>query len=306
MKKAIILVLSALLLVLAACSAKETPAPSASPTPTPTKTETAGPVVIGPPAGSAVPSAPGNSPSPSASPSASASPSSAAGKLYDPSIFVIKASGKWQQELAKGYYADNECDIYLHKIDQNDNRQVNGTYQGVFWFKTTVNADEYIKDMLKNVPVKIDFGAGGEAVADNFGIVLNTEDDKAWVNYSIPDKDGKPLPLTQDTPVAKGSFVAVSKAVYLKAKGSGAQGEKIDYSDFKSGDTVDMNYVVHVQPDSEESGTSRKVVFYITAAGSEPATVEGTLTRLPGYPEDVSKYLNSKEYQEASRKHLEK
>lgn len=302
MKKAIPLLLLAILLFLTACSAKEA-ASGVSLSPTPSTTETAsGPVAVGVPQ-PASPSSPGSSTSPS--PSATASPSSSAGKLYDPSIFVIKASGKWKQELAKGYYANYECDIYLHKIDANDNRQVEGTYQGVFWMKVDLDAADFLKDMLKDVPMQINFNGGGEAIADNFGIVLNTQDDKAWVDYKIMDKDGKPLPLTQDTPVAKGSVVCIAKNVFLKAKGSGANGVKVDYSKFSKDDEQDMNYIVHVQPDSEESGTTRKVVFFLSSPNGASATVEGTLERLPGYPEDVSKYLNSKEYQDASRKHME-
>ena len=43
-------------------------------------------------------------------------------KLYDPSIFVIQGEGSWRQEIAPNYFADYEADIYLHKIDENDNR----------------------------------------------------------------------------------------------------------------------------------------------------------------------------------------
>ena len=248
------------------------------------------------PSGNATAPAGESSSAPSAAPTSS---------LYDPSIFVIKASGKWRKELAKGYFADYECEIYLHKIDANDNRQVTGTYQGTFWMNVTIDAGEYIDDLLKNVPVELSFDAGGEAVSDNFGIHLNTTDDKAWTDYNILDKNGKALPLTREMPVAKGSFVAIAKNMYLKAKGSGAQGEKIDYSDIPKDQQMDMTYIVHVEPDSAESATTRKVTFFITDSNGTSMTVEGTMTRLPGYPDDVSDYLNSNDYQDASQKHFQ-
>lgn len=299
MKKTVLLSLCILLLFSSACTAKNAELSKNSASPSESKSEEGIILVPGNPS-------PGASGSPSGSESASPSASeSKKSSLYDPSIFVIQASGTWRQELAKGYYADYECDIYLHKIDANDNRKVTGAYQGIFWMNVKLDADDYLKDLLKTVPVEMTFGGGGEAVCDNFGIFLNSEDDKAWVNYNINGEDGKPLPLTQDTPVAKGSFTSVSKVVYLQAKGHGAQGEKLDYSDVKEGEQFDMNYIVHVQPDSMESGTEREVIFFVSSPDGGSAMVKGKLKRLPGYPEDVSKYLNSKEYEDAAKKHLE-
>jgi hypothetical protein len=125
------------------------------------------------------------------------------------------------------------------------------------------------------------------------------------VDYSIPGEDGNPLPLTQITPVAKGSFVTVAKNIYLEAKARGAQGEKVDYSTTEgNGTESDVTYVIHVQPDSAEANGERTVVFYMTTNGKS-VTVEGTMRRLPGYPEDVDKYLNSQEYHDNAFKHME-
>ncbi|HWQ57400.1 MAG TPA: hypothetical protein VN540_00140 [Clostridia bacterium] len=237
-----------------------------------------------------------------ATPAPTAAPTSG---LYDPSIYVIHAQGSWQMELAEGYYANYECEIYLHKIDQNDNRVSTGTYQGYFWMNCALDTSGFIEDMLGDVPIEMTFDAGGEVLSDNFGIYLNTTDDKAWVDYTIPDANGNPLPLTQDTPVAKGSFVVVAKSVFLEAHASGAQGEKVDYSDYPKDQQFDMSYVVHMDPDASEAGGVRKVIFYITDSSGNTFTVEGTMTRLSGYPEDVSDYLNSQEYQDVSTKHFQ-
>lgn len=212
--------------------------------------------------------------------------------LYDPSIFVIEASGTYRMELAPGYYADYEVEIYLDKVDSNDNRVVAGAYQGGLWIKTTIDAKEYIKETFGDAPVAIQFDAGGEAVNDNFAIYLNTTDDKAWTDYSILDEEGNPKPLTRDMPVAKGSTLAISKNVYLDAKARGAQGEKVDYQDTSGDEAIDVNYIVHVEEDGSEVNAQRKVTFQLSGEGFS-FTIEGTLTRLPGYPEDVLDYANN-------------
>lgn len=212
--------------------------------------------------------------------------------LYDPSIYVIEASGTYRMELAPGYYADYEVEIYLDKVDSNDNRVVTGAYQGGLWMKTTIDAEEYIKETFGDAPVSIQFDAGGEAVTDNFAIYLNTTDDKAWTDYSIPDEEGNPKPLTRDMPVAKGSTVAIAKNVYLDAKAQGVQGEKVDYQDTADGDAFDVHYVVHVEENGAEVNAQRKVTFLLSGEGFS-FTIEGTLTRLPGYPEDVLDYANN-------------
>lgn len=289
MKRVVFIACLLLILALSACSQ---PSLTAAATPTPTFAAASAPD------SGAKPTAAATEPPPTPVPTSQVKP-------YDPSIFVIQASKTWRDEIAPNYFVDYSCDIYLHKIDANDNRATAGSYQGTFWMDAKVDASGFISDMLKDVPVAASFEAGGEVVCDNFGIFLNTSDDKAWVDYSIPGADGKPLPLTQDTPVAKGSFVTVAKSVYLEAKARGAQGEKVDYSTTEgTGDETDVTYVVHVQPDSAESNGERTVVFYMTTGGTS-FTVEGTMRRLPGYPEDVDKYLNSQEYHDNAFNHLE-
>ncbi|MEL7602491.1 MAG: hypothetical protein AAGU77_04980 [Bacillota bacterium] len=285
MKRVVFIACLLLILALSACSQ---PSLTAAATPTPTFAAASAPD----------PDAKPTDPPPTPVPTRQVKP-------YDPSIFVIQASKTWREEIAPNYFVDYSCDIYLHKIDANDNRATAGSYQGTFWMEAKVDASGFISDMLKDVPVAANFEAGGEAVCDNLGISLNTTDDKAWVDYSIPGADGKPLPLTQDTPVGKGSFVTVAKSVYLEAKARGAQGEKVDYSTTEgTGDETDVAYVVHVQPDSAESNGERTVVFYLTTGG-QSFTVEGTMRRLPGYPEDVDKYLNSQQYHDNAFKNLE-
>lgn len=299
--KKLMLVLLAALLVLSACNSNSSDNRlTASPTPTPTPG-----LVIGNGGAGRKPGSTAGVATPAATDSTATAEPTKTSALCDPSIYVIEASGTWQQEMAEGYYANGECEIYLHKIDSNDNRVSSGAYTGVFWMNVTLDADEFIKDMLKNAPFTLDFAVGGEAVCDDFGIYLSTQDDKAWVNYNIPDANSNSLPLTSETPVDKGSFATVSKAVYLNAKGRGSQGFKLDYSDVSEGDIMDIDYVVHMQPDSMESNGQREVTFYFTMPDGYSFTIKGTMTRLPGYPEDVAKYTSSGEYQNKVGKYLE-
>lgn len=212
--------------------------------------------------------------------------------LYDPSIYVIEASGTYQMEIAPGYYANYEVELYLDKVDSNDNRVVTGSYQGGLWLKTIIDAKEYIKENFGDLPVTIQFDAGGEAVNDNFAIYLNTTDDKAWTDYAILDDQGNPKPLTRDMPVGRGSTIAISKNVYLDAKAQGVQGEKVDYSDTSADGAIDVNYIIHVEENGMELNAQRKVTIQLSGEGFS-FSIDGTLTRLPGYPEDVLNYANN-------------
>lgn len=105
-------------------------------------------------------------------------------------------------------------------------------------------------------------------------------------------------------PVGKGSFVAVAKNVYLEAHARGAQGETADYSGAGEEDLVDVNYVIHVQPDAAESDSQREVIIELGGEGFR-TTLNGVLRRLPGCPEDVSDHLNSSDYQDSAWRHLQ-
>lgn len=288
MKRVVILCLFCLIFVTSACGKKAEVVIETSPA----VSTTTATLEINPPASQ--PTA--KPPEPTPIPEATESPN----KPYDPSIFIIKASDTWREELAPEYYADYEIDLYLHKIDPNDNRKVSGTYEGIIWMKTSLDTAGYTKSIVGDAPIEINFDAGGEAIRDNLLISLNTTDDKGWVDYSILGENGQPLPLTQDNPVGRGSFVMVAKSVYLEAHGSGVQGEKVDYSTLEgTGDAFDVNYVIHVQTNDQELDGQRKVIINLSGEGFN-RTIEGVMIRIPGYPEDVSDYYNSPEYQNSA------
>ena len=224
---------------------------------------------------------------------------------YDPSIYVIEAEGSWQMELAPGYYANYECEMYIDKVDSNDNRKASGLYTGVFWLKVTLDAGEFISDLLKNAPVEMQFAAGGEGISDN--LTMHLQDGymrDPFENFDIPADGGGAVSPAKEALAGRGTFVVPSVNAYLEAHAQGVQGEKVDYEDSRSSDT-EVSYVIHVEPDPTGSATERKVTLYLTTADGASATLEGIWRRLPGYPEDVLDYANSGKQGEIIEKHLQ-
>jgi len=224
-------------------------------------------------------------------------------KLYDPSIYVIEASGEWRQEVADGYYADYIGELYLHKLDSSDNRSSSGTYTGFFWMKMQLDAADYIKDMLGNVPMNMDFDAGGEGICDNLAVHLKTRDIWEREQYALPLAGDETLVPAEDVPVDKGSFIVVAKQAYLNARATGKQGETLEYSGSAAQD-VELSYIIHMQPDKYEEGAERKVTIHLSDGQGMSAMLFGTMRRLPGYPDDVAKYTQDAPYQQALDKHL--
>ena len=226
------------------------------------------------------------------------------GRLYDPSIYVIQASGTWRQELAEGYYADYECELYVDKVDSNDNRSSDGVYTGFFWMNMKLDTAEFINEMLKDVPVEMQFTGGGEGICDNLGFSLRTRDTLEQSSYAIPLEGDQKQEGGLDVLMDSGSFIVVAKDAYINAHATGAQGESVDYQNSKSAD-VELNYIVHMQPDSSENGDERKVTIYLNDGQGMSTVLNGVMRRLPGYPDDVAKYTQDAPYQEALNKHLE-
>ncbi len=225
-------------------------------------------------------------------------------RLYDPSIYVIEATGQWRQEIAEGYWVDYECEFYLDKIDANDNRSSAGAYSGFFWMGMKLDAGDYLQDFLKDVPVDMSFNAGGEGICDNLVFSLNTREDWERDSYALPMLDGATLSPKIDVPVDKGSFIVVATQAYLNAKATGKQGETLEHADDKTED-VEISYIIHMQPDKYEKGTERNVSIYLSDGKGLSTMIFGKMHRLPGYPDDVTQYTQDAPYQKALDKHLQ-
>ncbi len=212
--------------------------------------------------------------------------------LYDPSIFVIEAAGSWRQELAPGYWADYECKLYVDKFDANDNRSASGVYTGVFWMKTTVDAAEYIKEMLKDLPMAMDFAAGGEGVCDNLTMqLLDGYERNPFGGYAIPDGQGGGADPPKEALAGEGGLTVVGKQAYLNVSARGAGGASLSHQDSQTGD-AELSYIVQVEPDTAHTAAERKVTIHLSDGKGMSATIEGRWRRLPGYRDDMLKYAN--------------
>ena len=223
--------------------------------------------------------------------------------LYDPSIFVIEASGSWRQELAPDYYADYECELYLDKFDANDNRSASGLYTGAFWMKTTLDTADYLKELLKNVPVEMDFAAGGEGVCDNLTMhLLDGYERDPFGDYTIPDGQSGIQP-EKEALAGEGGFIAVGKQTYLDIQARGVGGEQLSHQDGQPDDT-EISYVIHIEPGPARTAMERKVTIHLSGTGGMSTTIEGVWRRLPGYRDDMQKYANEGKSTEMLEKHL--
>ncbi len=227
--------------------------------------------------------------------------------LYDPSIFVIEASGTWRQELAPGYYADYECELYLDKFDANDNRSASGLYTGVFWMSAEIDASEYIEDMLGDAPIELEFDAGGEVICDNLTMHLQDGYQRdPFGNYDIPDGQGGVKTPGKEALAGEGSFVTVTKSVYLEAHARGAAGERVDYQDPGTASSEsDISYVIQIEPDPTFAATELRATIQLSDSQGMSVTIEGVWRRLPGYSDDLLEYANSGKQNEVLNRHMD-
>ena len=226
--------------------------------------------------------------------------------IYPPSIFVIEASGSWRQELTQGYYADYECEFYADKLDETSNQSASGQYTGVFWMKTRLDTGEYLKELLKDAPVKMNFDAGGEGICDYISVILMNGFERQSIggNYTMPDNNGETLTPSGDTLAARGSFIAEATDAYLDVKARGTAGETVEHQDNKTGGT-EIEFVIHVAPDPDFTAAERKVSIHFSSAEGMAVTLEGVLRRLPGYSEDLKAYTSQGKREKILNKHLE-
>lgn len=222
--------------------------------------------------------------------------------LYPPSIFVIEAAGSWRQELAQGYYANYECELYADKLDELDNQSAGGHYTGVLWLKTTLDTGEYIKNFLQGVPVQMEFDAGAEGICDSLSLVFLTGLERDSMGGDSSFSIDSALPA-REALAARGSFTAVAMDAYLSAHARGAAGESVDYENSQAADT-EISYVIHIEPDPDYSMAERKVTIQLSTAEGMLGSFEGVLKRLPGYSEDMKAYTSSGKRDEMLEKHL--
>lgn len=225
------------------------------------------------------------------------------GGLYDPSIFIIEASGTWRQEIARGYFVDFACEIYLDKSDPDDSRAADGLYNGALWLSTEVELSDYLKELLKDAPVEMAFEARGEGICDNLTVHLLSEYKREpWWGYAIPGDEGDILAPEQGL-VAEGGLIAIAKEAYLEIAASGAQGEDLTHTDSRAGD-AEITYIIHIAPDPDNQLTQRKALIHLYNVNGMSVTLEGLWRRIPGYPEDVLAYAQSGQARQMLDRHI--
>lgn len=226
-------------------------------------------------------------------------------KTYEPSIFIIEASGTWQHEIETGYHVNYECELYLDKIEPHDMHSDTGFYSGVFWLRMAFDTGEYISDIIKGVPgLEIMLDAGAEGICDNLAMYLRdgyTRDPTG--NYSIPSGQGGQLEPPHDALADKGSFVVAATQGNLNAYAlDTVKGIELDYEHSGAVD-IDVSYVIHVGPDPTMEATQRRVKIKITTSDGATGMIDGVWRRLPGYPEDLQKYNDSGKSREILDRH---
>ena len=223
---------------------------------------------------------------------------------YDPSIFVIKAKKSWEQAV-EGATIYNECELYLYKIDANDNRRSEGTYQGSFWLKSKMDFGELLEQLMQSGMITAEAEAGGEVFTNTLAVSLNTTDDKKWTDYSVTGEDGKTITPTRDMPVGKGSFAAQVTQGSFSASVQGVQGVQGSVSTDTGGGDITINYIIQAAADvSEGTGGTRKVTIQLWGENFS-IVMDGEMSRSPGYTEDVVKFSQSAEHEKAMKEHMQ-
>lgn len=224
---------------------------------------------------------------------------------YEPSIFVIEASGSWQHEIDKGLYVNYECELYLDRIEPHNMHDDAGAYTGVFWLKLTVDASEMLSQINETVPsFNISLAAEAEGISDSLSFYLRdgyTRDPTA--NFDIPDGQNGHIKPDHNALADKGSFVVSSTYGNINAHAVDTQ-KGISMGHQQSGGTdTEVSYIVHVEPDPTREATQRAVKIHLTLQDGSSTTLNGVWKRLPGYPEDLEKYYNSGKSREILERH---
>jgi len=220
---------------------------------------------------------------------------------YHDSIWVLEGSGSTTITLEEGYFATYSVDMSLVKLEGGS---AQGTYQGGMYITTDIDADEFIKDLLKDVPA--DFGA-----FLNFDVHAYALDNltqlSLWNYYQYPGADWTKAPTDasgKEVSIAKDSFLGEGDIVMnFEVEGIAEGGTAETYLGVPGMNATDegmVGYKIYCPPDGEETGDQnggvRRAVITLTMRGETNVivTIEGTLTRLPGGLENQDKFTRDR------------
>ncbi len=210
------------------------------------------------------------------------------------SIWTLQAKIDYRQVLEEGYYADYTIELDFVKLG---GAYPSGQYTGDAYMSLQLDADDYIKDMLKALPAgmaSINFDAQSHGLRNAIPInVLGfTEFQKEgtpWASEHTKNAGGEQVSPGAEEYVADTSF-SMSFQTVLVAGGQGSTGAgsfKVgDFNFSESGDET-VRIRVIIEPDSvwgndfyAGTGGTRKVQIFFDTNGTE-FSGEGTLTRQP-------------------------
>jgi len=220
-------------------------------------------------------------------------------------IYTITGEIKHRDVLEEGYYADYTIEIDFVKLEGN---YPSGRYTGDVYIKLKVDAEDYIKNMLKDVPagmagVNFDLDAYGlrnDIAVHVQGLQEFEMEGGKWKSSYTKDDDGN------EVVPGEGDYVSeTSTSIPYKTSGTAggwadSGGGKAQVGDFDLGSSGDGSCWIRlvIEPDSvwgdsfytAPSGT-RKVQIFINADGVE-ISGEGTLTRKANGESERQKEIN--------------
>ncbi|HOR13216.1 MAG TPA: hypothetical protein PKX46_04765 [Clostridia bacterium] len=221
------------------------------------------------------------------------------------SIWTLKADINHRQVLEEGYFADYTVELDFIKLD---GAYPSGQYIGDIYISLKLDAEDFIKDMLKNLPVgavNINFDAQGYGLRNSipvhvFGFTEFQKEGTPWPSAHTKNKDGEQISPGAEEYLADTAFaMGFESLLTAGAEGSTGGGSfKLgDFSFNESGDE-DIKLRLIIEPDAvwgndfyTGTGGTRNVRVFIEVQGVG-IYGEGTLERLPRGEENQSKQLN--------------
>lgn len=209
------------------------------------------------------------------------------------SIWTLKGEFEYRQVLEEGYYADYTVELDFVKLD---GAYPSGQYTGDIYMSLKLDADDYIKDMLKNLPegmASINFDAEGyglrNAIPINvFGFTEFQKEGTPWPSTHTKNADGEQISPGAEEYLADTSFAMGFQALITAgAQGNTGGGEfKLGDFSFSGNNDEDVKLSIIIEPDAvwgndfyAGTGGTRKVRIFIGIRGAG-LYGEGTLERL--------------------------
>jgi len=224
-------------------------------------------------------------------------------------IYKLTGEVKHRLVLEEGYFADFTFEIDFVKYE---GAYPSGQYSGDVYMTVKVDAEDFIKDMLKGLPAGVasvnfdveGYGLRNDARIDIVGIQDFEMQGGKWKSSETKDADG-----TEVTPVIDSYVAETTLTIPYQTKGAaGGQGStgggSFQLGDFNLGGSGDGSCWIRliIEPDAAqgdafygEATGSRKVQIFIDSDGVQYSG-EGALERTP--------HTESNEWEQRNRERM--